>query len=333
MTWAIFSIDAAEISPSGCSAYTYDRASWSPYARAPWFLFSEQLIDDVEINGGTNPAYPFLTGHGGFLQVDPHGYLGLRYDTTFKLRVNPTLPPQIEALRYPVFYFHGWPVQAVANNSHTTLERLDTPLPTANSTYASASIIVEAGKVNATTHELPPNGKITLPNRDFVYNKTVPGNILQCHPVFSPDEYLPGQFPIAAVDGAISTVWESAQANMSQSITVDLTSSPFQRLKSAVFNWAQYPPINATMIFHNQTFHGSSPGKVTIALTDISVEFPYDPVKDNEVGPYRSNTTIVTFDKEIWSGNYATLVVSGNQGDTRDNATGSTVAEWAVVAA
>ena len=75
MTYAIFSIDASEISPSGCSCYTYDRYSWSPYLRAPWFLFSEQLIDDFDQNGGTNPAYPFLTGHGGYLQVDLHGYL------------------------------------------------------------------------------------------------------------------------------------------------------------------------------------------------------------------------------------------------------------------
>jgi hypothetical protein len=30
--------------------------------------FSEQTTDSFETNGGTNPAYTFLTGHGGYLQ-------------------------------------------------------------------------------------------------------------------------------------------------------------------------------------------------------------------------------------------------------------------------
>jgi hypothetical protein len=75
MTYAIFSIVANEVSPSGCSSYTYQQYSEQPYARAPWFQFSEQLLDDYTANGGTHPAYPFLTGHGGANQVVLFGYL------------------------------------------------------------------------------------------------------------------------------------------------------------------------------------------------------------------------------------------------------------------
>jgi hypothetical protein len=33
-------------------------------------------VDNTTINGGTHPAYPFLTGHGGSNQVAIYGYLG-----------------------------------------------------------------------------------------------------------------------------------------------------------------------------------------------------------------------------------------------------------------
>jgi trehalose/maltose hydrolase-like predicted phosphorylase len=61
MTWAIYSIDSSALESSGCAAYTYDLYAWTPYLRAPWFTFSEQMDEN---NGG---AYPFLTGLGGFL--------------------------------------------------------------------------------------------------------------------------------------------------------------------------------------------------------------------------------------------------------------------------
>lgn len=37
MTYGVFSIVAAEESPSGCSSYTYDLYGSMPYARGPWY--------------------------------------------------------------------------------------------------------------------------------------------------------------------------------------------------------------------------------------------------------------------------------------------------------
>ena len=93
MTYAIFSIVASAVEPSGCSSYTYQQYSEQPYARAPWFQLSEQLIDDFTLNGGTHPAYPFLTGHGGANQVTIFGYLGLRLDPSYTLTINPSHTP------------------------------------------------------------------------------------------------------------------------------------------------------------------------------------------------------------------------------------------------
>src|SRR6202000_2954457 len=50
MTYGVFSIIANEASPSGCSSYTYDIYSSQPYVRGPWFQFSEQLLDDYQLN-------------------------------------------------------------------------------------------------------------------------------------------------------------------------------------------------------------------------------------------------------------------------------------------
>ncbi|KAI4149148.1 MAG: hypothetical protein LQ340_004769 [Diploschistes diacapsis] len=337
MTYAIFSIDASDISPSGCSAYTYDLDSWSPYVREPWFSFSEQLIDDYTLNGGTNPAFPFLTGHGGFLQVDLYGYLGLRYSINFTLRVNPTLPPQIPHLAYPTFYHHGWPVKAVANSTTTTLTRLSTPLAGANAAFATSPIPVAVGKAsgNSTLLSLPPNGTIVISNRAFQTNKTVPGNILQClSGVTSPQAYRPGQFPLAAIDGAISTIWQPSNASIPSSITVDTSSIPFQRLTSLFFDWASLPPINATVILHNGSCPHTSPGRATITLTNIQPSVPYDASAVAKVGPYRSNSTTVdltAMGRKVWSGDWATLIVVGNGNDSSADAVGTTVAEWALV--
>ena len=333
MTYAIFSIAASAISPSGCSSYTYDLSSWSSYVRAPWFSFSEQLIDDPSQNGGTNPAFPFLTGHGGFLQVDPYGYLGLRYNTDFTLEVHPALPPQIPHLRYPTIYFHGWPVLAISNTTTTTLTRLAQPLPTANMSFANTPIIVSVGKTDPAIHSLPPHGQVTIDNDMSVYNETVPGNILQCRTVSSPVGFIPGQFPLAAVDGAISTVWQSVAANTSQSLTVDLTNVPFQRIASINFDWAQQPPVNATIVFHNQSSPVSSPGRSTIELTNIKISNPYNTAQQNKVVPYQGNTTVVELEPSdaVWSGNYVTLSVSGNQANMTQGGPGAQVAEFAVV--
>ena len=49
------------------------------------------------------------------------------------------------------------------------------------------------------------------------------------------------------------------------------------------------------------------------------------------VTPYMSNTTNVTLNPPVWSGNYATLEIQGNQASNLTNSTGATVAEWAII--
>jgi hypothetical protein len=101
MTYSIFSIDSAQLSTQGCESYTYLLQSSEPYVRGPFAQFSEQTTDLYAENGGTNPAYTFLTGHGGYMQVWTHGFTGYRpRHECFYL--DPSLPPQLAPDGYTV---------------------------------------------------------------------------------------------------------------------------------------------------------------------------------------------------------------------------------------
>lgn len=330
MTYAIFSIVAEEVSPSGCSSFTYQIYSEQPYTRAPWFQFSEQLTDNFVTNGGTHPAYPFLTGHGGANQVTIFGYLGYRLIPDGLLHLDPSMPPQILNLRFRTFYWQGWPISAQSNQTHTTLTRLDTPHVGANSTLANSNIPIIIGNNNNQTYVLKPNGTMTFRNRQIGLIKTVPGNIAQCLPVTSPDEYLPGQFPLSAVDGAASTKWQPTRSNISQSITVAL--STIAPISNLYFDWAQNPPVNFTVQFHNSS--AVNPNDVAAAsVANVQISVPYNATQVNLITPYMANTTNVTLNPPVYSGYYATLTIQGNQANPFNNGTGASVAEWAIVAA
>ncbi|KAJ9133783.1 Glycoside hydrolase family 65 protein [Coniochaeta hoffmannii] len=85
MTWSIYAISEAQLQEKGCAAYTYLQRASEPYIRQPFYQFSEVLAD-AELPGvsnpafifGLNPAFPFLTGAGGFLQIFTHGLIGMR---------------------------------------------------------------------------------------------------------------------------------------------------------------------------------------------------------------------------------------------------------------
>ena len=331
MTYGVFSVVANEISPSGCSSYTYDLYGSHPYLRGPWYQFSEQLVDDFEVNGGFHPAYPFLTGVGGAHRVAVFGYLGLRLMVD-SLNVDPSLPPQIPHLDYRTIYWQGWPINATSNQTHTTLTRLSTPLEDANATFADSSIPVTRG-VDETHHsQLPPNGTIVLTNRQIGQKKTIPGNVAQCQPVSSAEEYEPGQFPLAAVDGAVSTKWQPTQSNISSSITVKLP-EPFVPITAIALDWAQSPPQSYSVTFSNST--SSADSVVVASSNNVSISNAYDAASAAVIVPYMSNTTNVTLETPVYSGRFATLSIRGNQATVgtanENNGTGASVAEWALV--
>ncbi|CAG7949343.1 unnamed protein product [Penicillium nalgiovense] len=349
MTWAIFSVVANEMSPSGCSAYTYGQYSYKPYTRAPFYQMSEQMVDNTTINGGTHPAYPFLTGHGGSNQVAIYGYLGLRLVPDEILHVDPNLPPQIPYLKYRTFYWRGWPISAWSNYTHTTINHATeaAPLDTADQRFANKTITIHSGtEDDGTVYHLPPKGSVVIPNRQIGSENTVAGNLVQCQAVSSSDAFEPGQFPISAVDGAASTKWQPSLAAEVNSVTVSFEDEVGAMVSGFYFDWAQAPPVNATVIFHNKTLEdpakafsaGSSDYTIVHSLAEIPQSDPYDHETTNLdiIAIPTGNTTSVTLSSPVPAARYASLLIIGNQAlDSVDveakNGTGATVAEWAIL--
>ncbi|GME45719.1 glycosyl hydrolase family 65 central catalytic domain-containing protein, partial [Neofusicoccum parvum] len=232
MTYALYAISANSLSESGCSFWTFLKKSFEPYIRAPWYQFSEQQLDDPAANGGTNPAFPFLTGHGGFLQVMTAGFLGLRV-TDEHLVLNPSLPPQLSHFRAPIQFYNGAVIACTMNATHTTITRRDARLHSAFALapdrYGATPMPITLGRAANTTHptlRLHINETATVPNRAYHTTTTLPHNLLQCRRARSPAPHLPGQFPLAAVDGSAGTAWQPARGDAPAALVVALPPPP-----------------------------------------------------------------------------------------------------------
>lgn len=333
MTYGVFSIVASEAIPSGCAAYTYNLYGTQPYVRAPWFQYSEQLIDDYGANGGTHPAFPFLTGMGGANRIAIFGYLGLRLRLD-SLNVNPSLPPQIPHLTYRKFFWQGHAVKASANLTHTKLWRMPAKdsLATANAKFNTPSPIPVTVGYSEDVMELTEMEPLVLENRRPDLNRTVAGNIGQCKPASSSSEHAPGQFPVGAVDGSVLTKWQPARANQMATLTVELGNAGIRNVQGFMLDWAQAPPMQYSIAFANKSDARAGEMRNVTRDDTVKVTLPYDAEQAATIVTYQSNTTKVKLEEAVWGGKYAFLSIQGNQANASDGAAGASVAEWAILA-
>lgn len=342
MTYAVFSIVANEISPSGCSSYTYHHYASQPYARDPWKHYSEQLEDDDTLNGGTHPAFPFLTGMGGANRIGIFGYLGLRLFVD-RLHIDPSIPPQIPRIDYRTFYWQGYGINATSNATHTILIRMPNRiLDTANPAYAK-NIPVTVG-TPTTSYSLSIDREVVVPNRMLGQTLTVAGNVLQCkRVVYERDhrKFVPGQFPLAAIDGASSTKWQPQDPKVLNYISVDTSPSTYAPIHRILFDWGSVPPLYYEVFVSNWTAH--MPWDLTEPFTPqadikrvtsgwVEASEPWDPERALVIEPIKGNQTNVTLqgDERVWSGRYFHLGIKGNLAD-QSALVGGMVAEWSVI--
>ena len=329
MTYSILSIIANQVSPSGCSAFTYALEAFQPYTRAPWYQFSEQQVDVFAQNGGTNPAFPFLTGHGGFDQIGPFGWLGLRTDQA-ALYIDPALPPQIPSVSLRTFYYGGAAITAVMNQTHTRLSRVAGDDTVVHDTYGSGPMPILVGSQSREAYSLAIGQSVVIQNRLYSRQETIAHNLVQCLPATSPDAHRPGQFPLAALDGAISTTWQP-KTPARTSMVVDMSSLEVQPVLGISFNWGLNPPVRADVTLSNSsTFDGPA---ITIPINNITISDAYE-ASDVRIRAYSGNTTNVavsasTSNGLVYSGKYARLEIEGTQGPNRN--LGATVAEFALI--
>jgi len=312
MTYSIYAISAAALSVSGCESYTRLQQSWQPYERQ-WSQFSEQTRDVYASNDGTNPAYTFLTGHGGMLQVWTHGFTGYRTRTN-TLFFDPSLPPQLAPEGYTVrgMHWRSSKFDVSVNGTSTSIFHRTGDEP---AQVEISSRNAQAGNYTLNIGEtlIVPTRRIDLEEPSFI------GNLAQCAPSSSNVDNVPGSFPEAAFDGSNATAWQPLSTGAS-SLTVDLGEA--RNISGIHVNWGKYPPATLRLAagLDNATL------AEVIAQQDVNVSSPFDAATAAVVQLVDGNTTDVQLEQAT-SARYVELTVQG--GATEGVA--ATVAELVVL--
>lgn len=289
------------------------------------------------IQGNTNPASPFLTGHGGANQIVPFGFLGIKTDQPV-LYINPSLPPQIPNVKVRTFFYAGATLSASMNSTHTNITRLPTTSLEVTDRYPDTNLPFKLGTPGSEAenpvedYSIAINQTITVPNRLYWQVATEAGNIVQCLSVTSNEPYAPGQFPEGAVDGATATRWQPA-TNDTSSIIVDMSNIPSQLVTSVSFDWGLRPPKTAVVYLGNSTDGETIYGEnvIVIRADGISPSIPFNEVEAEnasvDVVPVIGNTTRINLalGSGAYSGRYARLVI---EGCWEEDGKGATVGEF-----
>jgi trehalose/maltose hydrolase-like predicted phosphorylase len=199
MTDAIHSIDASALNAPGCSAYTYMLRSYEPFLRSPYDQFAETRT-------GPNTGFNFLTGVGGFLQVFEYGYSGLRFGST-SIRLDPSLSPQLHGLTLNNLQWQGRAFTVTIGPQTTQLQLSSGP---------AMAVQTPAG-----TQTVAPGGTLTVPTRRPDEQPT--SDLARCQSVTA-SSYVPGDEPVAAVDGSTATPWDATAPQATLTVQLSDTS-------------------------------------------------------------------------------------------------------------
>lgn len=249
MTFPIFLIVASALLDTGCSSQSYLLKAVQPFLRGPFAQFSEQNNDNYATNGGTHPAFPFLTAHGGLLQAVLKGLLGLRYDFRLEngkiVRMLKLEPTKLKTLPGGVV-FHG-----IHYMNHTLSLNMTSSglIITDHSQDAGAvdeiEIILGSRLDNDTTFAISSGDQLVLPL--FETEQAFPNSLTECNKaVFT--NITDGAYGDATVlvnDGDNTTHWQSYH-NTTGKVLIDLKSRT--KLTFGLINWGDRPPTNVTIL-------------------------------------------------------------------------------------
>lgn len=243
MTFPIFSIVASSVLNSGCAAESYLMKSVQPYLRAPFAQFSEQSSDSFEMNGGTHPAFPFLTAHGGFLQAILHGLLGFRF--TYEI-------VGTKIFRY--LEFKGHSLSLVPNGVffpeiHYMNQTLQLNLTKDTLSITNNGPANDKGESPPIINikEVSSNSFVTLKPHETVYfevssrKKVRKGSLTECGSAWftNLNQATAGDVTLLMHDGSNSTRWKAAHDGTTK-ILIDLKET--KSLRAGTINWGSNPP-------------------------------------------------------------------------------------------
>ncbi|KAH0489787.1 hypothetical protein TgHK011_001285 [Trichoderma gracile] len=319
MTWSIYAISEAQLQKKGCAAYTYLQRSSEPYIRKPFYQFSEAQLDSqppgVENPAfifGLNPAFPFLTGAGGFLQVLTHGLTGMRPSVnTFYL--DPMLPPQLsDGLEVKGMKWQNASFDVLIEMDNTTITRRRT----SSREKKHVTLEILGGNTGAKEYRLGEGESIVVPTRrpDISYS---PRDLALCRSVVSDSEWIAGNYPFAVVDGSKSTAWQPATPDEA-SLIVDI--GELQEVSKVLLFWGGVPPSQFSLSGGREP--DSDFEKLTPVQT-VEISAPYDAHDAAIVQIREGNVTAVEFRRPVQL-RFLRLTMAGSY--TRDGL-GATVAE------
>ncbi|CAH6721681.1 cell wall acid trehalase Atc1p [[Candida] jaroonii] len=256
MTFPIFSIVSATLAESGCASQSYLHKAVQPFLRAPFAQFSEQNNDDYDTNGGFNPAFPFLTGHGGFLQSVLQGLVGLRYDfDIIDGRIERLLT--LDPITLPLFP-QGVEFGGIHYMNQTISLKIDDKLtvhhqgPTNSNPAFATNITIQLGSRNpkAGTYTLTPGSRLEFPLFEV---GAADNSMVQCGNAafFNITDGVNGDSTFSINDGDNFTHWQSA-TNGTTKVLVDLKS--MKTITGGGINWGDSPPERWSL----SSYHGDA---------------------------------------------------------------------------
>lgn len=310
MTYSIYGIASAELNKAGCESYTRLLQAGLPYERE-FAQFSEQVVDNYMDNGGTNPAYTFLTAHGGLLQMYTYGFTGHR-SRTDRLYLDPNLPPQLG----PRITIKGVRYGSSTVDIDIGLETTTIFHRTGNETL---QVEIAQRNKNAGNYTLAVGHSLHVATTT-TYN--VGSNLAQCKTISSNQTAQGGNYLQGALDGSNASYYQPV-TDLPTAIVMDLYTK--QIIKQVHLNFVDLPPKIVSVLTSNDN------STYTSRVSNLSV---------NITSPYNSNTALLvqipvlnTTDIDIQGDDgqkvkarFVKLIVQGTAMD-QGNGTGSHIAE------
>lgn len=338
MTFPIFSIVSSVLLDRGCSSETYLMKAIQPFLRGPFAQFSEQNDDNYLTNGGTHPAFPFMTAHGGYLQAILQGILGLRYSHKIEdgkiVRFLKLDPLRLKTLPNGV-YFDGIHYMNQTLSFNLTSKGLMVKHNGPIDGLVPQKITLELGSRNpdAGTHDLMPGTETHF--RLYESAESFPNSISECGRALFTNitECARGDTTVLANDGDNTTHWQAKSVDKSK-ILIDFL-EPVQ-LQNLSINWGDRPPKQVSLLAAAQDlssehldlantidilshvdfgtdlpkkYHYNNPsGKLykqssifaKVASVDVGITEPFRPEEQSLIVlPTRHNTTDIGLDSPI----------------------------------
>ncbi|CCH61003.1 hypothetical protein TBLA_0D05090 [Henningerozyma blattae CBS 6284] len=279
MTFPVFVAAASSLLNHGTSSESYLYKSVIPFLRGPFAQFSEQADDDFMKNGETQPAFPFLTAHGGFLQSILFGLTGIRYSYEMNTQTNKIErflrfdPIKLELLNGGLhiqgFHFLGQTLDISTDDDFGYIkhkngtQNIRIKVPTRNYFSDEVDIFTRNNKTsnfekrtigneffgreeeksksysNGTFITLEPGEEVKIPL--FKPLKNIPSNLAEGKQVANLTEGVPGDVPFSLVDGNNYTHWQPANKSSISRVIIDLGAYNSSNISGGQILWGSRP--------------------------------------------------------------------------------------------